>query len=297
MRLAITGAGGFVGRAVVRQLEQCRFPGEVRLYDRAFDGQQSFSAIAADLCDRSVLDDLAAFADCVIHLVALPGAAAAADPGLSRRVNLDLPLNLLERMKGKRVVYASSIAVLGGDLRDKVTDVTPARPDSTYGTHKHKAELAFADSVRRGALSGLALRLPGVVARPPGAAAGFGSAFLSEVFHAARTGADYLLPVEPDATSWLISAEACAANLVHAATADTSLPQAITMPALTVRMADLLLQLGIVGDVRGIGFHEQPAIRRAFGSYPELTTDRATELGLRADADIAQLVARVFANG
>lgn len=242
-----------------------------------------------------MVEQVTQWADCVIHLVALPGAAAAADPDLSERINLHLPRALIAGLAGKRMIYASSVAVLGSTFRDAVHDDTDAAPDSVYGTHKHLTEMAFSDGVRSGGLSGLAIRLPGVVARPP-ASAGFGSAFLSDIFHAARAGARYTLPVTADATSWLISARICAANLVHAALSDVSEAEAVNMPTLTVTIADLLAELAKAHDISGIDHCEQPAIRRVFGSHPPLTAARGERLGMHADSDLAALVKSVLAD-
>ncbi|RYY46542.1 MAG: NAD-dependent epimerase/dehydratase family protein [Sphingomonadales bacterium] len=290
MRLAVTGAAGFVGRAVVRYLAKTRPDVDLLLADRAFDGPQGHETLSGDLADPAMVRALCGGADAVLHLAALPGAAAERDPAASRAINLDVPLALIEAMAGRRLVIAGSIAVFGAALPAMIDDATPPAPTSVYGTHKRMVELAFADAVRRGAVAGMAVRLPGIVARPA-AAGGFGSAFLSEIFHAARAGVDYTLPVAPDATSWLMSVRTCAANLAAAALGEASQPAALTLPALRVRIGDLVAELARHGDVRRIGFSEDAATRRSFGSYPPLATPRADALGFRHDGTLAQLVA------
>lgn len=188
MRLAITGAAGFVGRAVVRQLVAQHPEVELLLADCEVAGLEGHDTLAGDLSDPAIIAALTApRIDAVLHLAALPGGAAEREPATSRAINLDVPLALIEAMRGRRLVIAGSIAVFGDALPDPVDDATVPTPASVYGTHKRMVELALADAVRRGAVSGLALRLPGIVARPA-AAGGFGSAFLSDIFHSALAG-------------------------------------------------------------------------------------------------------------
>ncbi len=294
MRLAITGAAGFVGRAVVRQLA-AKHPGvDLLLADREVAGFDGHETLEGDLTDPTVIAALTAKrVDAVLHLAALPGGAAEHDPAASRAVNLDMPLALIEAMRGRRLVIAGSIAVFGGVLPDPVDEATVPTPTSVYGTHKRMVELAFGDAVRRGAMTGFALRLPGIVARPA-AAGGFGSAFLSDMFHSALAGTVLRVPVAPDATSWLMSVRCCAANLVTAALGERTEQTAVTLPALRVKIADLVAELGRHGDVSGIRFEEVPATRATFGSYPQLVTPRAEALGFRHDGSVKQLVETVL---
>lgn len=294
MRLAITGAAGFVGRAVVRRLEEVAPDVDLLLADRDASGLGGHEALVGDLADPATIAALAGDrVDAVLHLAALPGNAAERDPAASRAINLDLPLSLIEAMHGRRLVIAGSIGVFGGTLPCPVTDATVPVPTSVYGTHKRMVELAFADAIRRGVAGGVVLRLPGIVARPR-SAGGFGSAFLSDLFHAACLGAAYRVPVAPDATSWLMSVRCCAANLAAAVLGDWNEPDALTLPALCVGIRELVAELARHGDVSRFVFEEEPATRATFGNYPALVTARAEALGLRSDGSLQKLVVSVL---
>ena len=221
-RVLITGAAGFLGSVLQSEL-RARSPEALLLLINRQAAPEAAGAqvLTGDLGDPALLAAAVSFRpDTVFHLASVPGAAAEADAALGRRVNLNASLNLFSVLAAlgtpPRVIYASSVAVYGPQGTTPVSDDTPARPALTYGTHKVMAEFALADHTRRGDLSGIALRLPGLVARP-GGAAGFGSAFMSDLLWALKAGEPYTCPVGPDATAWWLSAQAAAGSLLHAA--------------------------------------------------------------------------------
>ncbi|HTU12078.1 MAG TPA: NAD-dependent epimerase/dehydratase family protein [Allosphingosinicella sp.] len=286
-RILITGADGFVGRAVARALP----PERLRLVDRRRPDVAGAQCIAGDLTDRTALPALLDGIEAVIHLAALPGGAAEADPAASRAVNLDAALNLIEAASGRaRFVYASSIAVFGPPLPDRVDDDTPPCPAMTYGAHKLMVETALADAIRRGDIEGIALRLPGIVARPP-APSGLKSAFMSDLFWAIRDGRPYVVPVSSEATIWLMSASRAAANLVHALAAPSG--PALTLPALRTTIGDLVETVA-KGRSAAIAYAPDPVLEAKFGRQPPLATPRADRDGFRRDDDLSTLVQSVW---
>jgi len=278
-RVAVTGAAGFVGRAVLARLR------EVGVEAIAIDRTPGDGILAGDLTDPGFRREVLADAGTVIHLAAIPGGASEADYDLSRRINLDLTLALMEEARG-RFVYASSIAVFGAPTPEPVDDDTRARPALTYGAHKLMAEVALANLKRLGRLDGIALRLPGIVARPR-ASIGLKSAFMSDVFHALAANEPITLPVSPQATMWMLSAPAVADALIHAVTVQDA-PAVLTIPALRVRMDELVAALG--GS--RVSYEPDAALEAQFGAYPPLSTPAADRLGFRHDGDLATLVKR-----
>src|SRR5699024_9836318 len=104
------------------------------------------------------------------HLAATLTIDAERDLGRAWAVNARLPFQLLEfaRRSGKqpRFVYASSIAVFGGKLPERVVESQVQTPRTSYGTAKAITELLINDCTRHGFIDGRALRLPIVVIRP-----------------------------------------------------------------------------------------------------------------------------------
>jgi nucleoside-diphosphate-sugar epimerase len=97
---------------------------------------------------------------------------------------------------GCRIINASSVAVYGSPVPKEVHDYTLPNANSSYAAQKLVSEILLDDFTRRGHLDGLSLRLSGVMARSPGNSS-TASAFLNNVFHAAREGGRDHLAMQP----------------------------------------------------------------------------------------------------
>jgi D-erythronate 2-dehydrogenase len=300
MRVVVTGAGGFVGRHLVAGL-LARGDAVTGVDSVAAGIPSGALAIAGDLGDKSIrAAALADGCDALIHLATVPGGAAEADPQASRRINIDAMYDLLEEAAAAgncpRVVYASSIAVYGDPLPPGgVEDATPLSPKMIYGGHKAMMETAVAMLSNRGAIDGVTVRLPGILARPKGPS-GMKSAFMSNLFHALAAGEAFVCPVSPQATIWAQSVACCAANFIHALSLDTALlppTRAVTLSAQTIAMQDLVSEIasqtGRSPDL--VSYQPDAQLEAAFGSHPPLITQAADRAGFTHDGTLARLVA------
>lgn len=317
MRVLVTGAGGYVGGALVRRLlTEGQVAGrpltQVLATDLRLDGLHSdarLQAVAGDLSQAITQDALfSAPLDVVWHLASIPGGTAEAQPALARRVNLDATLDLFDRCRVQvetggpmpRVVFASTIAVYGLPMPARVNDTTPCSPQMSYGAQKWMGEIALADASRRGWADGLSLRLPGVLARPP-APTGQLSAFMSDLLRELSQGRAFTCPTGPGATTWASSIHNVLDNLLHAAAVPaTRLPtsRSLLLPTLRFAMGDLVDAVeAVFGTPAKSLVHWAPdeRIERLFGRFPALLTRAAEGAGFAHDSDLPTLVRRSLA--
>ena len=312
MHVLITGAAGFVGRALAARLQRDASLGgrditRLSLVDLGFGEIAPVDGFvhrhAGDLADVQWLDAALAGVpvDAVFHLASIPGGTAEANYALARRVNLDATLDLLERGKAQvesggaapRFVFASSIAVFG-EMPDRVTDDTPPRPRLTYGAHKLVGEVLVEDFSRRGWVDGRSLRLPGVLARPP-ARTGQLSAFMSDIIRELSAGRPFVCPTSPGATTWASSLPNVIENLLHAGTLDalTAERRTFTLPTTHFSMEQLVEAIARVRQVdaaRLVQFKPDKNIETLFGRFPALDAAAAQRVGFRSDESLAKLV-------
>jgi nucleoside-diphosphate-sugar epimerase len=317
MHIVITGASGFVGRALAQHLISERRLGQraveqITLLDLAFAEPQSGAVrqLAGDMGDadwlRSVLADQSV--DAVFHLASIPGGAAERDYALAKRVNLGATQTLLEmgKLQVERggappvFVFASSIAVFG-TMPAEVNDGTPTSPLMTYGYQKLIGELLVSDFSRRGWVDGRSVRLPGVLARPP-APTGQLSAFLSDIIRELAAGRPFVCPMSAQATTWASSLPCVVDQLLHAADVDGHLldnGRSVTLPTLCFTMAALVDAVARVYASAAqdlVHYEPDPRIEALFGRFPPLVTAQAQRAGFQRDADLDTLVRRALGN-
>ncbi len=312
MHVLITGAAGFLGRALAQRLAPGsplggRTVARLTLLDLALEGPvpEGVRDCEGDMGDADWLRDTlgqGAPIDALFHLASIPGGTAEQDYPLSRRVNLDATQTLLEHGRQQVAaghaapvfVFASSIAVFG-QMPTLVDDDAPTRPQMTYGTQKRIGELWVEDFSRRGWVDGRAVRIPGVLARPP-ARTGQLSAFLSDLIRELAAGRAFTCPTTPGATTWASSLPCVVRQLLHAATFDVATSgghRVLTLPTLRFAMDDLVRAVGRVHGTPAtdlVRWAPDERIEALFGSFPPLLTPRAEAAGFRADADLDALV-------
>ena len=299
MKVAVIGAGGFVGARVAQQLAVMPSIEAITLLDRSPLAQfenPKVKSVLGDFADPVSLDAALDGADRVILLAAILGGAAEADYALARRVNVDATLNLFERLRARnpktRLVFASTIAVFSKPLPEPVTDAAPTGPTMIYGAQKLMMEVALSNFAVRGWIDGVSLRPSGVMARD-GADAALRTAFMSRLFWCVKRGEDITLPVSPESRTWLASIESVARNFIHAAMLPEIGPvKAFTLPALSLTFGELVaaLQRKFPSPRSRVKFAPDPELVALFGSYPRLKTDVADRLGFHRDADADELV-------
>jgi nucleoside-diphosphate-sugar epimerase len=196
-------------------------------------------------------------------------------------------------------VFASSIAVLGSPLPATVDDASPLHPKLSYGAHKLIGEILLEDFHRRGWVAARAVRLPGIVARPP-QRTGQLSAFLSDIFRELAAGRSFDCPVSADSTTWLMSVHCIVDNLLHAASLSAAAckdTRVWTLPALRSSMTEIVQAIAEVHGpdvLQRVSYRSNPGLEANFGRYPPLVTVAAELSGFRHDGDLPTLVRRAL---
>ena len=190
--MLVTGAEGFLGRALVRLLE--RSAQRVIALDTCEPepsaGQTRVTKLVCDITDRLELGRMFREHDIgkVVHLAAILPTAAQRDPVRATKVNVAGSLNLLELAQQfgvTRFVFGSSLSIYGSCAPDRaISETYRAAPEDLYGAAKLYVEHmgnAFAVS---GGPEFVSLRIGRVVGA---GARSKTSAWRSEIFELLRT--------------------------------------------------------------------------------------------------------------
>jgi nucleoside-diphosphate-sugar epimerase len=241
MHVLTIGAAGMLGRKLTQRLVQTgELVGkplkELTLVDVvAPDAPAGFAGklrlVAADLSASGTAAQLIQTRpDVIFHFAAIVSGEAEANFEKGYRVNLDATRDLFEAIRlahvadgyFPRVVFASSIAVMGAPLPCPIPDDFHTTPLTSYGTQKAITELLLADYSRRRFFDGIGIRLPTICIRPgkPNKAA---SGFFSSILREPLVGQEAVLPVPDSVRHWHTSPRSAVGFMVHAAGMDLSL--------------------------------------------------------------------------
>lgn len=316
MKVVITGGTGFIGRRLAERL--LRRGALIAADDREaeiddlvlFDVAAPQPPLPEDRRLRIVTGDIADTAaigrlidkgtGTVFHLAAVVSGQAEADTDIGMRVNLEGTRAVLEACRAlgtsPRVVFASSLAVYGGDMPPVVTDDTPLTPQTSYGTQKVIGELLVNDYSRKGYIDGRALRLPTIVVRPgrPNRAA---STWASSILREPLSGVEVTCPVSRESAMAVLSPRRVITAIEHIHDLPASrfgYSRSLLLPGITVSVTEMVEGLRRAGGdaaVARIRWEPDPIIQKIVDGWPRgLLAKRAETLGIRADGGIDEII-------
>jgi D-erythronate 2-dehydrogenase len=317
MKLLITGGGGFLGARLARTLLARgtlagRAINHVVLTDLAPPPDDLAADSRVSARTGPLLAQTAALADeafdGVFHLASAVSGECEADFDLGLRSNLDSTRALLDALRARvgqggtpaRLVFSSSVAVFGPDpavpLPAIVADDTLPAPQTSYGMHKLVCEHLVADYTRKGYVNGRAARLMTVTVRP-GKPNGAASSFFSGIIREPLAGTESVCPVDASVSHPVSSPSRTVDGLIAVFEASREAfngRSALNLPALNVRVADMLAALEVVAGraVRErVRFERDERIAAIVANWPSgASSARAARLGLKPAADFAEII-------
>lgn len=315
MHIMIIGAAGMVGRKLAERLAR---DGQLRgeaiasmtLVDvfapeppAGFNGQVSLQI--GDLSHLGVAEGLVARRpDVIFHLAAIVSGEAELDFDKGYAINLDGTRYLFDAIRRAqqadgyrpRLVFASSIAVVGAPLPYPIPDDFHTTPLTSYGTQKAICELLLSDYSRKGFFDGIGIRLPTVCIRPgkPNKAA---SGFFSNILREPLVGKEAILPVSDDVRHWHTSPRSAVGFMIHGATIDLDKVgprRNLSMPGLSATVGEQIEALRrVAGDAAVALIKREPdemIMRMCAGWAPGFEAARARELGFTAETSFDEII-------
>lgn len=226
----LTGAAGFIGRAVHRHLRAAGIDcvGIDRQSDPARGvGTESCSGhiLAAHLADPESLNSLFSSRnfDVIVHLAAVLPGAASKDPIAATQVNIGGSLALLQcalNHRIRRFVFGSSTSVYGSAGTDApISERNPAAPIDAYGAAKRAVEIIGEHLHKNGGPRFVALRMATVVGA---GARNTSSPWRSQIFERLGTSETISLPYDAADLLTVLHVDDVAAMLLRLALAEST---------------------------------------------------------------------------
>ncbi|MBA4798189.1 MAG: SDR family oxidoreductase [Rhizobiales bacterium] len=315
MHILVIGAAGMVGRKLAQRLTR---DGELQgqqitamtLADVVaaeppvgFTGKVAIETV--DLSEPAASEKLiAGRPDVIFHLAAIVSGEAELDFEKGYQINLDGTRYLFEAIRHAhmadgyrpRVVFTSSIAVVGAPLPYPIPDEFHTTPLTSYGTQKAICELLLSDYSRKGFFDGIGIRLPTICIRPgkPNKAA---SGFFSNILREPLVGQEAILPVTEDVRHWHASPRSAVGFLIHGANMDLEQVgprRNLSMPGLSATVGEQIEALRRVAGEKAVKLirHEpdEMIMRICAGWAPGFEATRARALGFTAESSFDEII-------